>query len=124
MHSYALVEIPADATDVEEAVAAAMSPHCMVGPEGELIETGLWDWYRIGGRWTGVLGDDGPLADVSRRRLIGDGHKPSTLITLAGGLHENERWNGASFEDTSDELDAAWRALAPEARLVVVDYHS
>lgn len=122
MHSFALVEIPVEATDVEAAVALAMGPHCMVGPEGELIETGLWDWYRIGGRWAGLLGEG--IDDVCLRGLIGDERKPSTLITLAGGLFENERWNGTAFEDASDELDAAWRSLAPGARLVVIDYHS
>lgn len=122
MHSFALVEIPVEATDVEAAVALAMGPHCMVGSEGEFIETGLWDWYRIGGRWAGLLGEG--LGDVCLRSQIGDERKPSTLITLAGGLFESEHWTGTAFEDTSGELDAAWRSLDQGARLVVVDYHS
>lgn len=119
MHLYTLVEIPAEARDIEQAVATALAPYREFGADGEHIETGLWDWYRIGGRWAGLV--DG---DTTRRGLLGDEHRPALLITIAGGAFVEERWNGASFDDTSAEFEIAWRDLAPDARLVIVDCHT
>jgi hypothetical protein len=52
VHYYALVVIPADG-DVDELVAQAMAP----------FEAELWDWYQIGGRYTGFLSGYDPWSD-------------------------------------------------------------
>lgn len=53
-----IIERPDDADeplDLEAAVAQAMGPHEDQG--------GFWDWYQIGGRWTGHLDGYDPDAD-------------------------------------------------------------
>lgn len=57
MHYFAAVLIPAGG-DVEELVTAAMEPYY----EGE-YEDGWWDWWVIGGRWTGVWSEHDPHED-------------------------------------------------------------
>ncbi len=52
MHFLAAVLIPADAAVTEDAVRAAMAPY----DENE-SDDGWWDWWSIGGRWTGVWAD-------------------------------------------------------------------
>lgn len=93
MHYYALVEIPHDATDIEKAVASAMEPYNENGPDGEYVESGIWDWYQIGGRWTGELGDYDPLADRRNMRVC----------FLCAGTGRRE-----------DDLGRRHRALVPE----------
>ena len=63
MHFYALVEIPQDAENVKAAVEKAMEPY----REG-LSESGFWDWWQIGGRWTGTLDGYDPRADRRNMR--------------------------------------------------------
>lgn len=58
-HSYALVVIPGD-TDPGVAVEDAMRPY-----SEDINETsGFWDWWSIGGRWTGVLDGYEPDKDI------------------------------------------------------------
>jgi hypothetical protein len=49
MHYYATVITPLDGS-VDKAVAYMMRPHC---ENDGANEQGFWDWYVIGGRWTG-----------------------------------------------------------------------
>ena len=56
MHYHAevwLPDLPEDKT-LEELITAEMAPHIESYPEdGEGPRVGFWDWYQIGGRWTG-----------------------------------------------------------------------
>lgn len=60
MHYCVYVVIPGDTPkekgDIEQAVEEVLRPY---GDEGE----GNWDWYQIGGRWTGLLDGYDPNAD-------------------------------------------------------------
>lgn len=66
MHYYAMVALPPGTTNIEEEVARAMEPHEEWSKEGPNYEEddddyesgGFWDWWQIGGRWTGVLAED------------------------------------------------------------------
>lgn len=171
MHYYALVEIPLDAEDIDAAVEAAMEPH------RETDDGGIWDWWTIGGRYTGCLTGYEPRSDrrnmkvcwlchgtgrrsdstaaawrttnpdygcngcdstgievkwpsdwvqyegdISYRGLLDDSHRPFTLIT-GGRVFSKDVWDGQDFVDTTGELEAAWSAMDPGTRLVVVDYH-
>lgn len=71
MHYLAYVLIPAEG-DVDDLVAEAMEPYDEnreVEPITEDGETwwhnpvGFWDWYQIGGRWTGNLSGYDPYED-------------------------------------------------------------
>lgn len=60
MHYYALAVIPDDAEDVTDAVATLMAPYREGDEEGD---TGFWDWYSIGGRYTGRISGYDPSTD-------------------------------------------------------------
>ncbi len=77
MHFYALAVIPGDG-DVDRLVAEALAPYdvrreveLLAGPDGEAHwhnPDGLWDWFQIGGRWTGVLSGYRPADDPELMR--------------------------------------------------------
>jgi len=52
-----IVEKPDD-HDIKKAVAEVMSPH----------ENHWWDWYQIGGRWTGVFDGYDPAKDPANQQ--------------------------------------------------------
>jgi hypothetical protein len=98
MHYYALAIIPAEG-DIESQVEQAMAPYDenshqtqRVTEDGEswmINPDGLWDWYQIGGRWTGTFDGYDPETD------------PANLETcqLCGGTGRRD-----------DELARQWRA--------------
>jgi hypothetical protein len=88
MHYYALVEIPPGAEDIDAAVGAAMEPHRETD-DG----SGIWDWWSIGGRWTGHLSDYEPRTD--RRNM--------KVCWLCHGTGRRD-----------DEAADAWRAEHPD----------
>lgn len=59
MHYYALALIPAQ-DGVVEAVTKVMGPWCEEDGENP---NGWWDWWVIGGRWTGHLSEYDPVND-------------------------------------------------------------
>jgi hypothetical protein len=86
MHYANLVVIkPEEGEDIEEAVERAMGPHEDNG--------GFWDWYQIGGRWTGAL----------------DGYDPSKDPV---NQHKCELCNGTGIRD--DEVGKQARERNPE----------
>ena len=50
-HYYAIAVLPPTTADIEGEVARMMEPH----RESDDLSTGWWDWFQIGGRWTGRL---------------------------------------------------------------------
>lgn len=184
MHYYALVVIPEESTDIEAAVASAMGPH--EENWDEETHTGFWDWWQVGGRYTGRITGYDPRTDPANysvcefckgtgvrkdeiaassgthlREITEPNHprfgergwcngcdgrgmrlnwdlrpypgdigrakdvksRPFTLVTPAGVTHR-EDWTGEDWRDQSEAMEAAWSALDPNARVVVVDYHS
>lgn len=59
MHFLTYVLVPGSTKNVEKAVAKALAPF----QEGELDSRGWWDWYQIGGRWSGCLSEYDPEKD-------------------------------------------------------------
>jgi hypothetical protein len=57
MHYSAIVIVPGETTDIDHAVAAVMQPY------REDDRHGFWDWYQIGGRWTGLVSGYDPTKD-------------------------------------------------------------
>lgn len=57
MHFFAVALVP-DVADVEDAVSAAMAPF-----DENVHDDGHWDWWVLGGRWTGVWSEYDPAED-------------------------------------------------------------
>lgn len=80
MHMFALVAIPDDATDIEGAVTIAMAPY------SEAIdgEDAFWDWWQIGGRYSGRLDGYDPEADPANIETCflchGTGVRPDMVV--------------------------------------------
>lgn len=92
MHYSAFVLIPGTG-EVDELVAEAMAPY----DENRAIEqaadedgctywhnpVGFWDWYQIGGRWTGLLSSYDPHTDPSLMEVcdlcVGTGRRNDTI---------------------------------------------
>ena len=79
MHASCLVVLPAAAGDmIEEAVRAVMEPY-----NEENHRCGWWDWYQIGGRWTGSLDGYDPETDPEKQETCdlcsGTGKRPGAL---------------------------------------------
>lgn len=107
--------------------------------DGRLLRTttrnpdGYWDWWSLGGRWTGVLTDQEPSAetdnspvhdpgdasrdtirrgdlDLAAREAAGTLPVTAALLDLDGRWHQPARvgWFGSTFDETMDE--ATWRS--------------
>lgn len=57
-HYLAIVVVPEHDGDVEAAVEKILAPY-----SEEIAEGGFWDWWQIGGRWTGEWSDYDPADD-------------------------------------------------------------
>jgi hypothetical protein len=57
MHFFAAVLIP-NGADAQPAAEQAMAPYCEYDGDN-----GWWDWWQIGGRWTGVWSEYDPSKD-------------------------------------------------------------
>lgn len=83
MHYYALVEVHATATDIHAAVETLMAPHKEEYTEEAV--TGFWDWWQIGGRWTGELSGYNPQTDRVNMELCwlcgGSGRREDEVAT-------------------------------------------
>ena len=96
MHFYALAVVPGDG-DVDRLVAETLAPYDYrreVEPHTAEDGTahwynpdGLWDWFQIGGRWTGVLSGYRPQEDPSLMPGRGGG---LSRLTLAGDRRAGE----------------------------------
>src|SRR5258708_6027803 len=71
-HFFVMVLVPVNTTDIEEAVSTLMAPYdenVEVEPyEGEYGTTTRnprrkWDWWRIGGRWDGIVRNNPQRSD-------------------------------------------------------------
>lgn len=51
-HYLAVVLVPRDTTDIEEAVTELLAPYDEGDPDNGDTK---WDWWQIGGRWTGTF---------------------------------------------------------------------
>lgn len=108
MHYYALVIVPAEG-DLDELVAEAMAPY----DENEHLEEyydakygetyqrnphSLWDWYQIGGRWTGRLSGYDPDTDPTLRETCwlckGTGRRDDEVAQRLRATMPNYTCNG------------------------------
>ena len=146
MHYLCFALIDAEG-DPKALVDALMAPH----DETTREEGGFFDWFQMGGRWTGYLdgydpkkdpanlrpdgrpewptswvGHDGDVqpVEVARARCAADDGLPHTLVGGGEPLFKSA-WDGSDFVDTPDfEAKVRARLAAHTGRVAIVDYHS
>lgn len=128
--------------NIEKAVEVSMSPFSRYG------DSGWWDWYQIGGRWTGVhVPDYDPNTDpeniengsvkwpTSWVHFPGDIMKVEELpkllncftLVIKDQVEQERAWNGKDFvtTDFNGLVAPKLKQLAIfDGYLVTVDYHS
>lgn len=127
MHFLALV--------IGEGVEERMEPHRETYDHETDALRGHWDWWCIGGRWTGWLklrngagGDTARVGDVAWESMRHDGGllRPYAVVK-DGEWHASETWDGNDFIK-----DEAWPAkwvqlletLPRDEQVTVVDIHN
>lgn len=104
----------------------------------------LWDWYSLGGRWTGyfkakagVLGETGVFNDqaesghfdrILKADLIGEVETPYGLLTADGKYHSrgDMGWFGMSSnekDDWPDRFKKLWAAIPDDETVSLYDLH-
>jgi hypothetical protein len=135
-----------DCDDIAAEVERLLAPH-VEEYHGE-ERCGFWDWYRVGGRWDGIIAGVNRAKECARCqandhdchysgeheqmahnavpvRQMGE-VRPYTIVTPDGAAHHREEWTGEEFvtdehwDETSGRLFLANR----DAIAVGVDYHS
>ena len=103
----------------------------MVTEDGSILSTcnpkGKWDWYEVGGRWSGAVpGDEVKMSEVN----IDEIYPPYAFVTPDGEWveHGEAGWFGmGSNEMDDDQWDARFReylkTLDKDVILTVVDCH-
>jgi hypothetical protein len=84
MHYLALVLIPNEGDHIDH-VSRIMAPH-QEGEDSEGHLTGFWDWWSIGGRWTGFLDGYDPEADPRNQEPSGRALWPTDWEPHAGDV--------------------------------------
>ncbi len=122
MHMMALVALPPGYDgDVEEAVAKILAPYdeaLQIEPvmeDGETYWTNprsFWDWWQIGGRWTGALSDYNPAADPANVEICdlcsGTGSRPDGARFGAEWMESTGGCNGCGGKGTRTKWPTAW----------------
>lgn len=100
---------------------------------------GKWDWWVVGGRWTGVLNEAAVPDDIHTNSLpvpdiLAKGWLPHTILTPAGQWAEHQFSFSVSTSGAFQgeyEADETWRERATrilenhrDCIGIVVDYHS
>lgn len=107
MHYSTLVLVPKDTEIVRDAVDDLLAPYNenLPGPEKH------WDWWQIGGRWTGVLSGYDPTADPQNQETCplcsGTGVRRDKIGQELG--YEARGWcNGCSGEGSRTKWPTQW----------------
>lgn len=56
MHFACIVGVPAGSVDTQSAVESALAPFFFDNPKAD--NNAFWDWWQVGGRWTGFFAPD------------------------------------------------------------------
>lgn len=114
MHYFAGVVIQRD-DDVEDAVAKAMEPHKEWYSDDEDGEYGgIWDWYQIGGRYTGRWSDYKPELDPKNIETCflchGSGLRNDELGRQVRAENPDYTCNGCDGKGAAVTWPTKWRA--------------
>lgn len=115
MHAHLEIILPSGA-NIEQDVATLMEPFCEILKDGEEDEDAIskyafWDWYTIGGRWSGnkveVMIDKKRMADF-RKELV---KRKIMVSTFQAGKPS------ITTPEQVQEVDELWRSWFPKSRL-------
>jgi hypothetical protein len=138
MHYHAEVHITST-EDVDAQVAAIMAPF----DENQHPKKGIWDWYQIGGRWTGAHDGYDPESDPENsgkwptewKRYSGDIIPVQSIkdtlscaaLFVRGKVYQDEVWDGQYWVATDFQKQTVAEKLASlnisDGWLVTVDFH-
>jgi hypothetical protein len=142
-HYYCLAVLPPGTENIVEAIDELMAPHVEGYDEAADELSGWWDWYQIGGRWTGVLDGYDPSADPRNSEVcyLCHGTGTRTDMVVANGCNGcagtgiKEKWptdwakhpgDIARLGDVRAKIaeDARpYRVIGPEIMAVVETYN-
>lgn len=155
MHYFIGVILPLryDMPKLEEAIGEILKPWDENGPDGKYNPSGTWDWWQLGGRWTGVWADDyepgkdplnvdphtGQAAWPSQWRkrpdldvisvaefIVGDKRMPYAIYMAPDVMISKETWNGDVWVKHPDYDERAMQLLTENRDMFIaaVDIHS
>lgn len=113
MHWFAAVVVPSGTTreDAEKLVDEAMAPHREA--DGDVgFEGGWWDWWQVGGRWTGVWGEYDPHQDPANVETCihcgGSGRRVDAARFGQAWIEATGGCNGCKGEGTCLKWPSQW----------------
>lgn len=115
MHFFAAVVIPSADRDVAGAVEAALAPYCQYDGENH---DGWWDWFQLGGRWTGTWDETyDPATDPANVEVCdlcaGTGTRPDGAELFgAEWVASTNGCNGCHGEGTRLKWPTDWATCA------------
>ena len=114
MHFFAIVLVPDNTTDIEEKVAEIMLPHEEKYDEHSDEHSGFWDWYQIGGRWTGVLSNYDPREDPNNIEVCklcnGTGRRNDKIAQQLRAKDSSYTCNGCGGKGRSAKWPTDWKS--------------
>lgn len=142
-HYYCLAVLPPGATDINDTIEQLLAPHEERYDEANDESTGWWDWYQIGGRWSGVLDGYDPSENPANKEVCylchGTGTRTDMVVPhgcngcLGTGTKEKfpTEWvphagDVARLGDVRAKITAEarpYRVLGPEMMAVVETYN-
>lgn len=119
MHYHAEVWVrDRDRATVEADVERAMSPHQEAYDETTEEHHGFWDWYVIGGRWTGVKSKTNPTKDPRNYETCflcqGGGQRNDTLGRRERQSDPSYSCNGCGGTGQMLKHESKWVKLATD----------
>jgi len=110
-HALCLVVIPGDTEDVEGAVAAAMEPY-----NENVNDAGWWDWWQIGGRYSGAFSEYDPRTDQRNWEECllcrGTGIRNDSIAQAHRRENPDYTCNGCSYHQP-EGIPTGWRVKWP-----------
>lgn len=114
----------------DQSIAELLAPY---DENNESSYDDKWDWWVIGGRWSGEICSNGRAGNTAKIKDITNLQEIKTFAVLNGdGWHEVGEMGWFGFSSNTEEEKEAWdkeffdkflKNLEPEVVLTVVDCH-
>jgi hypothetical protein len=111
--------------DIEAAIDTIMAPHeeRWEGEDDEGEHFGIWDWYQVGGRWTGEWSEYDPTQDPANTQVCtlcnGTGVRPDGLERFGEEWMQNTGGcNGCKGTGKEAKWPTEWSACPDDRRPV------
>lgn len=125
MHFLATVLIPHDEPITDDAVSRVLAPYeeRWEGDDDDAVKHGFWDWWVVGGRWTGAWAPNyDPTTDPANRMQCwlcdGTGKRDDPLGRAQRDLNPAYGCNGCESTGQALKHPPDWRPCALDERPV------